>query len=444
MRRPVLIVPLAFLLLAQCGSAVAATIHLDEPHSDLIYRAGNGERNDLRIRASRESFGNNEFVSFFIEDSVPIAAGNECSPAGGGPSSYFARCRLDLPSSDVRLRVSLGDRNDRVRVFADYPLETLLRGGSGNDRLIGGPGADIFGEGSAPNGSDTMRGKSGPGAAYLTDDRVRYAWRRHAVRADLAGDRDDGERGERDLIGADVEGITGGRGNDRLSGNDERNSLKGDRGTDVIAGLGGSDTIFAGGGGGDDDDTSDRLYGGAGSDELFGSAGDNVIDGGPAADLLYARRGRDRVRGRDGAVDQVICGKGSDTAENDPFDFLIRCEQTDAASESPAVPMSLNMWQDSRGVTRADVLIGCLARRPAQACGGTVQLELAGEPISPQVTFTSLSGHRQGVGLELDPAVQPTRANDVAVRVRSQTGAGDPTDDLFPATSLLVAFPFLN
>jgi len=40
--------------------------------------------------------------------------------------------------------------------------------------------------------------------------------------------------------------------------------------------------------------------------------------------------------------------------------------------------------------------------------------------------------------------VQPTRANDVAVRVRSQTGAGDPTDDLFPATSLLVAFPFLN
>jgi hypothetical protein len=40
--------------------------------------------------------------------------------------------------------------------------------------------------------------------------------------------------------------------------------------------------------------------------------------------------------------------------------------------------------------------------------------------------------------------VQPTRAIDVAVRVRSQTGAGAPTDDLFLATSLLVAFPFLS
>ena len=88
--------------------------------------------------------------------------------------------------------------------------------------------------------------------------------------------------------------------------------------------------------------------------------------------------------------------------------------------------------------------MGCLERRPPQACGGSVQLELAGEQISPQVMFTSLSGHRQGVGLELDPAVQPTRANDVAVRVRSQTGAGAPTDDLFLATSLLVAFPFLS
>ena len=127
MRRSLLVVPLALLLLlVPSGSAVAATVRLDDQTGDVIYQAARGERNDLLIRARQESHGNNESVSYFIEDSVPIATGDECSPAGGGPSSYFARCRLDRPSSDVRLRVNLGDRNDRIRVFADYPLETLL------------------------------------------------------------------------------------------------------------------------------------------------------------------------------------------------------------------------------------------------------------------------------------------------------------------------------
>ena len=442
MRRSLLIVSLA-LFLSPCGSAVAATVRFDDQRGNLVYSAARGEPNDLRVRASAdEPMPGNESVSFFVEDSVPIVTGQDCAPAGSGPSSFFARCEVDRPSTNVRLRVRLGDRDDRVRVAAAFPLETLLRGGPGDDVMIGGPGADTFGEGSARNGSDTMIGGSGPGAFYLTHDRVRYLWRRHPVRADLTGDRDDGERGERDRIGADVEGITAGRADDRLTGNDGPNRLEGGGGRDVMAGLGGSDTIFAGDPAVDGDRAGDRLYGGSGSDQLFGSDGHDLIDGGRAADVVNSRKGRDRIRVRDGAVDQVRCGDGADVAANDPFDFMIRCERSPSASDSPAAPLFLNIWEDGRGMTIADVVVGCFEQHPARACAGTVQLELGGGPVTQEAAFTSLSRHVQSVQFEPGDLLKPAQEPDVVVRVRSRSATGAPTDDAFPADMLLLGFPF--
>jgi hypothetical protein len=55
MRRSLLVVPLALLLLlVPSGSAVAATVRLDDRTGDVVYRAAPGERNDLRIRATDE------------------------------------------------------------------------------------------------------------------------------------------------------------------------------------------------------------------------------------------------------------------------------------------------------------------------------------------------------------------------------------------------------
>ena len=233
--------------------------------------------------------------------------------------------------------------------------------------------------------------------------------------------------------------VTGGRGDDRLIGNDGRNRIAGGRGRDIIHGLGGSDTLFAGK---NRERTRDRVYGGPGSDQLFGSDGPNVIVGGPAADLIYPRDGRDRVRARDGTVDEVLCGRGMDAVGNDPFDFLIRCERSEAASESPAVPLWLNVFQDSTGGTIADVLVGCLERRPARACEGTVALELGGNPVSNQPRFTSISGHRQLIQAVLTRPLEPGEAGDLVVRLRSRTEAGAPTDDAFPAAVLLLGSPF--
>jgi len=103
------------------------------------------------------------------------------------------------------------------------------------------------------------------------------------------------------------------------------------------------------------------------------------------------------------------------------------------------VPLWLNVFDDSTGGTTADVLVGCLERQSARACEGTVALELGGEPVSEEVRFTSLSGHRQLVTAALVPGLVPP---DLVVRVRSRTAAGAPTDDAFPAAVLLFGSPF--
>ena len=78
--------------------------------------------------------------------------------------------------------------------------------------MIGGVEVDRFIEGSAANGSDLMVGggeRADPLDFFYHGDEVSYARRVKPIRADLEGDRDDGERGERDQIGSDVESIVG-------------------------------------------------------------------------------------------------------------------------------------------------------------------------------------------------------------------------------------------
>jgi hypothetical protein len=281
-------------------------------------------------------------------------------------------------------------------------------------------------------GDRCLRSGSGPSTSFVARCDLDRVGGNVVVRL---GDRDDRVR----ISGRFRTVVTGGSGDDRLSGNDGRNQLAGGRGRDVIHGLGGSDSLSAGK---DLDRTRDRLDGGAGSDQLFGSDGPNVMVGGPGADLIYPRDGRDRVGARDGAVDQVVCGKGLDATENDPFDFLIRCERSEPAWASPAVPLWLHPFESQTGRTVADVVVGCLERRPARACEGTVSLELGGNPVSDEERFMSISGHRWLVTAELDRLLEPGEASDLVVRIRSRTATGAPTDDAFPAAVLLFGSPF--
>ena len=124
---------------------------------------------------------------------------------------------------------------------------------------------------------------------------------------------------------------------------------------------------------------------------------------------------------------------------SDPFEFLLGCERIKAVLERFA-----RAARDPRG-GQPDVglvrLVGCRENHPA-SCTGTVQLELAGEAISPEVVFSGPNRHRYGLtAAEADrPLPQGAeRREDFVVRVRSKSSTGTPTNDAFPAPMLFSA-----
>jgi Ca2+-binding RTX toxin-like protein len=176
----------------------------------------------------------------------------------------------------------------------------ILRGLNGADLLIGGAGADTLDGG---DGADTAS----------------YEERATAVTASLAGSNTDAD------IYTSISRLTGGSGDDALTGDALANTLDGAGGDDVLAGAGAADVLIGGPGrnlvsydertaavsaslapsgprpdgdtyaqiqslrGGDGDDT---LAGDAATNRLEGGAGDDVLVGGAADDDLIGGSGR--------------------------------------------------------------------------------------------------------------------------------------------------------
>ncbi len=185
-----------------------------------------------------------------------------------------------------------GDGNDRIHgdngpnllvggggddILLGYGGNDWLRDyGSGNDRLDGGAGDDRL---EAGTGADVITGGAG-------SDTVDYLGHRGPVTVDLDGAKgDDGVRGEKDTVGADVENIIGTEYGDTLTGNGSANRIEGAVGDDVIRGGAGNDVLLGG-------DGLDRILGEAGDDNLSGSYAPghtadghvDVLDGGDGND----------------------------------------------------------------------------------------------------------------------------------------------------------------
>ena len=274
------------------------------------------------------------------------------------------------------------------------PAGATMIGGPGNDVLEGGPGDDLLDEsGRGATGSDTLRAGSGT-------DTVTYAGRRRGIRADLAGDRDDGQHGERDLIGG-VENLEGGRMADRLTGDRGNNRLVGGGGSDVIRGGRGADNLHAA-----TDDffpgferTRDRIAGGPGLDYIVGTGGANRIDAGPDPDTVLAGGGGDRIRARDRATDDVQCGRGRDIVAIDALDTVGRgCERIRRRGRARAVLVSqlprLGLL-GSRDRPYADPRISCPADLPT-SCRVTVVVSRGGS-----VFGTARGRVRRGIDTEV-------------------------------------------
>jgi Ca2+-binding RTX toxin-like protein len=96
--------------------------------------------------------------------------------------------------------------------------------------------------------------------------------------------------------------LSGGAGNDHAEGGDGNDSLFGEGGADVLNGGAGNDTVSGGAG-------ADSLAGGPGNDRLIGGRGADTLAGGEGDDSLYGGMGRDWLAG--GAGNDVLSGGGS-------------------------------------------------------------------------------------------------------------------------------------
>lgn len=111
-----------------------------------------------------------------------------------------------------------------------------LRGVGGDDTLIGGNGDDCLAGGL---GNDSLVGGEG-------SDTADYSVTTNAVVITLDGVANDGDPtvGEADIIGADIENVTGGGGPDYIEGNELDNVLTGNASSDTLRGQSGRDTLL--------------------------------------------------------------------------------------------------------------------------------------------------------------------------------------------------------
>ena len=353
-----------------CGSASAATISIES--GVLVYEGQPGQ--DILDVTPGNAAGTVTLTADNVEPtSKPascvdgyVASIQTCSLAG------LSSIRVELGTGNdsgstheavgVPVAFLLGEGDDQY--FGADATATSADGGGGNDQLHGGAAGETL-DGGAGNdivqgaGADTLRG--GPGydklggdnnvaaAADVIDGGPDYdtiedgywdpSGGPQLIDLTLDGIANDGRPGEGDNVIAveKVDLILYGRyvGSDAAEDFDVGDA---DHQTTVLA-LGGDDIVLTSVG-------DDIIDGGAGNDNLQGNRGNDTITGGPGRDTINGDTNsvctsivclpgasNDVIHARDGEVDQIACGFGSDSVVADSIDVVSGdCEAVDRGS----------------------------------------------------------------------------------------------------------------
>jgi Ca2+-binding RTX toxin-like protein len=265
----------------------------------------------------------------------PYGMGDGADVYDGGPgfdtAGYTANSAgslVNLPTGAVHMASDTDTLVSVERVLAGDGLDlligdgagNLLAGGAGGDLLFGGDGADRL-EGQA--GADRLQGGPGPDVLRGGDgvDNVDYDDASGPVLVTLDNQPGDGQDGENDDVGSDVEQIRTTPFGDQVTGSSAANVVHAGPGDDTVEGGDGDDDIRG-------EDGADHLSGGPGRDSIAGGAGSDEVDAGT---------GDDAIDVADGEVDRVTCGLGIDSVEADAADLLFGdCEVVARAAEEPS------------------------------------------------------------------------------------------------------------
>lgn len=240
---------------------------------------GNALDNNLRGDA-----GDDLIVAGDGRDYLSGGAGNDNLQGGAGDDS--------LSGDDGNDTLAADDGNDYLDGGSG---DDVLRGGSGNNRFAGGAGADTIDGGA---GIDSVSYFSDYGSGGVATGR--------GVTVNLATGTAIDNWGHADKL-AGIEGVTGSRYADTLTGNADDNSLSGGDGDDILVGGAGADFLSGGNG-------NDKLQGGTGRDRFWGDAGNDTIDGGAITDLTGNTDGNtmNYFQAQSGVVVNLSTGKGYD------------------------------------------------------------------------------------------------------------------------------------
>jgi hypothetical protein len=294
------------------------------------FRAGKGVANHVVVKPVEP------FSTFRItERSERLRARGECRQDG----RHSAIC--PWTESDEALIVIAGGKGDRVN--ARGKVDVLVRGGNGNDVLLGN-GDELFGD----RGDDILRGGNGWDRLHGGSGRDRVDGRGGSrFLADVFYDDETDRQASRDVYIARpnnrAELDYSKRNRDlRIDLHESRIAPEGDRIEGVKGLIGGSgDDVFIGTGG------RNRLQGGGGNDRLFGRLGPDHLSGGKGDDRMFGEDGADWLTegpywdSTANGHDRFVGGKGQDELvsldglEREDFQADdVRCDSRDQAVES--------------------------------------------------------------------------------------------------------------
>lgn len=205
-------------------------------------------------------------------DTIDLSSHTRTSIIDLTPGAFSSIAKFTIGEQAAMFKAQIGGANsyidsvfnsqsytwtDNLAIAFNTTIENV-RGGSGNDRILGN-GADNNLSGGG--GDDYLRGADGQDLLFGG-----------AGFDDINGNK-----------GADT--VYGGEGNDWVVGGQDGDLLFGESGNDIVYGNLGNDTV----------------NGGAGNDWVRGGQGDDVIEGGAGDDLLWGDRGNDIIAGGAGA-----------------------------------------------------------------------------------------------------------------------------------------------
>jgi Ca2+-binding RTX toxin-like protein len=328
---------------------------------------------------------------------VDLGNGPNTLDAGGLPAIEGPAMNMAVRGGPARDRIVTGPGNDKIdpgegddEVVAGKGYDTITAGAGpdGNDVFALGDGNEaIGGEVSYEARAEPLRFQAGVGGGAGETDRISEALivggsGDDTLVAGTGAESFEGAGGDDTLVGNARENwLYGGPGNDRLVGGDGEDMLVGGSGDDVMEGGGGNDRILewsersafgpeqrnvpvdesngndeAQGGPGDDridlgvgadvihgEEGSDSLIGGAGADTVDGEGGNDGLVGGTGPDHLSGGSGNDRFfagpqpvagpyypavpdKGPSGP-DAIACGPDDDAAKIDAADSVNECEK---------------------------------------------------------------------------------------------------------------------